>query len=107
MATTTCREVHNLLELFFDSELDPRQMREVALHSATCSHCEEELRQLEHLQDIVSRTLNERVEEVDLSRVWTGIESRLQPRHRSLASRVSEWWSEREWGWRIPAFSAA
>src|SRR5262245_22806615 len=107
MVTTTCREVHNLLELFFDSELDPRQMRTVALHSATCRQCEEELRQLERLQEVVSRTLNERVDEVDVSRVWPGIEHRLQPRGVSWVQGLRAWWREREWGWEMPALGAA
>ena len=107
MLTATCREVHNLLELFFDSELDPRQMRAVAIHSATCRPCEEELRRLERLQDVVARTVNEQVDDVDLSRVWSGIEHRLQPRRLSPGQRLQAWWSEREWGWGIPAFAAA
>lgn len=106
MVSTTCREVQNLLQLFFDSELDPRQMRTVALHSATCSHCEGELRQLEHLQDLVVTTIRDRVEEIDLSRVWAGIESRLEPRRPSWVRRLGEWWNEREWGWGMPAFGA-
>lgn len=107
MVTTTCREVHNLLELFFDSELDPRQMRAVALHSATCPHCEEELRQLERLQDVVVRGLNDRVDEVDLGMVWSGIERRIQPRRLTWLKRLNLWWADQEWGWRYPAFGAA
>lgn len=106
MLNATCREVHNLLELFFDSELDPRQMRTVALHSATCPACEQELRQFEHLQDVVAKTVNERVDEIDLSQVWTKIEHRLQPRRASWAHRVREWWDDREWGWGVPAMGA-
>lgn len=107
MVTTTCREVHNLLELFFDSELDPRQMRAVALHSATCRPCEEELRKLERLQDVVARTLTERVDEVDLGLVWAGIEHRIQPRRISWFKRIGLWWADQEWGWGYPAFGAA
>jgi anti-sigma factor RsiW len=103
---TTCREVHNLLELFFDSELDPRQMRAVALHSATCRQCEDELRNLERLQDVVARTVNERVDDVDLSLVWSGIESRIKPRPVSWGKRLQAWWAEHEWSWGIPAFGA-
>jgi anti-sigma factor RsiW len=107
MITATCREVHNLLELFFDSELDSRQMRAVALHSATCPQCEEELRHLEHLQDIVAQTVNEQVDEIDLSRVWSGIEQRIPVRRISWGSRLRTWWGELEFGWGIPAFGAA
>ena len=107
MITATCREVHNLLELFFDSELDPRQMRAVALHSATCPQCEEELRHLEHLQDIVAQTVNDQVDEIDLGRVWSGIEQRIPVRRISWVRQIQNWWSELEFGWGVPAFSAA
>jgi anti-sigma factor RsiW len=107
MITATCREVQNLLELFFDSELDPRQMRAVALHSATCSQCEDELRRLERLQDVVARAVTTRVDEIDLSRVWSGIEHRLQPRRPSVVQRWRTWWGEHEWGWGMPALGAA
>jgi len=106
MINTTCREVHNLLELFFDSELEPRQMRAVALHSATCPSCEEELRQLERLQDLVSRSVNERVDEVELGQIWSGIEHRLRPRRTPWTQRARDWMSERELGWAWPAFGA-
>ncbi len=107
MLNATCREVHNLLELFFDSELEPRQMRTVALHSATCPSCEEELRHLERLQDVLSRTVQERVDEVDVSVLWGNIEQRLQPRRPSIVQRVRDWWGETEWGWGVPAMGGA
>jgi len=106
MLNATCREVHNLLELFFDSELDSRQMRTVALHSATCPSCEQELRQFERLQDAVARSLNERVDELDLSQIWSKVEPRLHPRRPSLAQRVREWWGELDFGWGVPAMGA-
>ena len=49
-----CRETRPLLPLFFDGELEARQMRAVALHSTRCIDCEGELRQLERLQDVVA-----------------------------------------------------
>lgn len=107
MVTTTCREVQNLLELFFDSELEPRQMRSVALHSATCAHCEQELRHLEHLQDLVATTISDRIDECDLARMWAGIEARLEPRRASWLRQLREWWAEREIGWGVPAFGTA
>lgn len=106
MLNATCREVQNLLELFFDSQLEPRQMRTVALHSATCPSCEEELRHLERLQDLLAKTVHERVDEIDVTVLWSNIEHRLQPRHPSLVERLQDWWGEREWGWGVPAMGA-
>ena len=55
-----CRETRPLLPLFFDGELEARQMRAVALHSTRCAECEGELRQLERLQETWSRRMSPR-----------------------------------------------
>lgn len=107
MITATCREVHNLLELFFDSELDSRQMRAVALHSATCPSCEEELRHLERLQDVVASAVNDQVDDIDMSSFWAGIEDRLPSRRASWVRQLQAWWSEQEWSWGVPALGVA
>jgi anti-sigma factor RsiW len=103
----TCRETRPLLPLFFDGELEARQMRSVALHSTRCTTCEQELRELEHLQEAVSAHVSALVDEVDLSQVWAGVAPRLAPRAPSLASRWRAWWEEHRLGWglRGPAFA--
>lgn len=105
----TCRETRPLLPLFFDGELEARQMRGVALHSTRCTTCEQELRELEHLQEAVSAHIAARVDEVDLSQIWAGVAPRLAPRAPSLASRWRAWWEEHRLGWRLrgPAFAGA
>jgi anti-sigma factor RsiW len=106
----SCRDVQSLLPLFFDSELDARQMRMVALHTAKCASCEHELRDLELVQDAVAHTLAERVEEIDLSGVWTAIERRLGPGRPSWLTRLQLWWGEAHplrWVANGPALGAA
>ena len=104
-----CRDTRPLLPLFFDGQLDPRQMRGVALHSTRCLECEGELRQLERLQEAVASHISALVEEVDLSQIWAGVAPRLEARVPSLVQRLRTWWSEGEHGWMIrgPAFAAA
>jgi anti-sigma factor RsiW len=96
---STCREVQSLLPLFFDSELDARQMRAVALHSATCPECESELRSLETVQEAVVRAVAERVDEIDLSALWPTVEKQLGPAHPSFGTRLRLWWEERPPRW--------
>ena len=105
----TCREASNLLALFVDGELDPRQMRAVALHGTRCSSCELELRQLERLQQIVSETVNRRLDQLDLQNFWQKIEPRLPVIAGSRWQRIRVWWSEHEsqWWLGVPAFAAA
>jgi len=105
----TCREASNLLPLFFDGELDPRQMRSVALHGTRCQPCEAELRRMERLQELVSETVSAGVDEIDLSNFWTAVERRLGATRPSWWQRMRARWQEGElrWAVRIPAFAAA
>ncbi|MBX3025520.1 zf-HC2 domain-containing protein [bacterium] len=104
---TTCREARPLLPLFFDGELEARQMRAVALHSTRCSECEHELRDLEQLQESISLHINELVDTIDPGQVWAGVAPRLSGRAPSWHERWVTWWEEARAGWRIrgPAFA--
>ena len=105
----TCREATTLLPLFFDGELDPRQMRVVALHSTRCDACESELRRLERTQELVGEHLRASVDEIDFTNFWPAVDARLRlPRH-PWGARVRAWWAEREGisQWGIPALAGA
>jgi len=104
-----CREAQPLLQLFVDGELDARQMRGVALHSARCNGCEQDLRFLESCQDAVTEYVTAAVEEVDLGRVWSGIAPRLRHRSTPLGARLWEWWAEVDARsmLRVPAYAGA
>jgi hypothetical protein len=106
-AMTTCREARPLLPLFFDGELEARQMRAVALHSTRCSECEHELRELEHLQEALSAHVSSLVDTIDISQVWAGVAPRLASRAPSFGERWAAWWEESRAGWRVrgPAFA--
>lgn len=105
----TCREASSLLPLFFDGELEARQMRAVALHGTRCSECEAELRSLERLQELVGDTIAARLEEIDFSGFWRDVESRLPVSRASGWHRLSTWWADRDSNpsWRWPALVAA
>ena len=105
----TCREASNLLPLFFDGELDAHQMRAVALHSTRCGGCEDELRRMERVQEVISAHVTAAVDEVDFGALWRGIDERLGTAHVSWWTRARAWWSEGERGWviKVPAFAAA
>lgn len=105
----SCRETRPLLPLFFDGELEARQMRAVALHSTRCPDCESELRHFERLQEAVATHISSMVDEIDLGQIWAGVSPRLESRAPSLTRRLRGWWEEREFGWSVrgPAFAAA
>ena len=103
-----CRESRPLLPLFFDGELEARQMRSVALHSTRCATCEEELRALEHLQETVAAHVTTLVDQIDLSQVWAGVAPRLAEGAPSFTARWRSWWDEHRLGWSVrgPAVAA-
>ena len=105
----SCRETRPLLPLFFDGELEARQMRAVALHSTRCPDCEDELRHLERLQDAVASHIAAVIDDLDMGQIWTGVAPRLAARVPSLPDRLRTWWQERELGWvvRGPVFAVA
>lgn len=105
----TCREASNLLPLFLDGELDSRQMRSVALHSMRCSACELELKEMEHLQDLVGNTIRGQVAEIDLAALWPAVESRIGQVQLPWARRLRARWEDiqAELDMRLPAFAAA
>lgn len=103
-----CRETRPLLPLFFDGELEARQMRAVALHSTRCPECEDELRHFERVQEAVTTHITAMVDDVDLGQIWAGVAPRLQSPAPSPIHRLRAWWDELHFGWtmRGPAFAA-
>jgi hypothetical protein len=102
----TCRDVNGLLSLFFDGELDARQMRDVALHSSRCADCEGELRRFERGQELVATTVRAQIDDLDLSQVWPAVAERIGSIRVPWWQRARLWWEAREpLGWRpLPAF---
>ena len=105
----TCREASNLLPLFLDGELDPRQMRVVAMHSMRCQTCELELKEMERLQLLVSDTVKQRVNDIDFTQLWPAVERRITDVRISWVSRLRSRWEEIDLGFdlRLPAMVVA
>ncbi len=84
-------------------------MRDVALHSSRCHECEGELRRLERLQDLVTEAINARTAELDLSRIWPAVETRLGAVRVSWWQHFRLWWEEQDatWWLRVPAVGMA
>jgi hypothetical protein len=104
-----CREASNLLPLFLDGELDPRQMRAVAMHSMRCQSCEAELKGMERVQLLVSEAIKKQVDGIDFGGLWPAIEQRIGTVQVPWTVRARTWWEEMrsELDLRVPAFVAA
>lgn len=95
-----CRESRPLLPLFLDGELDSRQMRSVALHSTRCAQCEDELRGMERLQEVIASHVGGEVDQLDLGSVWSGIAPRLGSSSPTWRERWEDWLESLRDGWR-------
>ena len=74
----TCGDVETLLDAFLDSELPPPMLVAVARHAGGCDACEETIRSLTSLRDVVADTVRRDAEAVDLSGLWSRIEGAME-----------------------------
>lgn len=104
-----CRETLPLLPLFVDGELDARQMRDVAMHSTRCPGCEQELRTLERVEDMVADWVNSAVDEIGEVDVWPSIAPRIATMSQPWTVRFRDWWESGEARWivRAPLYAGA
>ena len=106
----SCLEISPLVPRFFDGELDGRQMRTVALHVTRCTTCEEELRGLERIQDLVADEIAGDVDGVDFVSLWQAVSDEIGDVHVPWHRRLRAWWDELEapvFAPAWPAFAAA
>ena len=73
-----CREAERLIDTFYDGELDGRSMRDAAMHITRCKRCEAELAQRERVQELLSRTIEHEIADIDLSQIWAAVEPTLE-----------------------------
>ena len=105
-----CPEVSPLVSRFFDGELEGCRMRTVALHITRCTECEDELRVLEGVQDLVAQHVAAEVENVDFDSIWQVVSARIDEEPRPWTRRVVAWWDDFEFvspATMWPAFAAA
>jgi anti-sigma factor RsiW len=73
----TCQEVIERLDAFVDGELhrEPVLGVEIARHAAGCPACDTAIRELTALHEAIDRTVRTDVDALDLSGVWSAVES--------------------------------
>lgn len=81
--TTTCQEAREKLDDYLDGLLSEADFQEVELHIGSCPGCLEEERALRR---IVTAAQTLPAEKTPPHELWSGIESRLAPRTRTVLS---------------------
>ena len=85
-----CREAERLIDTFYDGELDGRSMRDAAMHITRCKRCEAGLAQRERVQELLSRTIEHEIANIDLGSIWAAVEPTIeQAGTRSSGLRVA------------------
>ncbi len=105
-----CPDIAPLVTRFFDGELDGHHMRTVALHITRCSDCEDELRLLEKVQNLVAEQATADIAGIDVDSIWSAVAAQIDEAPPSLTQRLQAWWEDFEFlspGTVWPALGAA
>jgi anti-sigma factor RsiW len=82
-----CSEISPLLGAFEDGEIEPHQMREIALHLGGCASCEKDLSAITAL----GRLLRDSALEPPLDGFAQGVQNRIEHLRPPLHTRIGRW----------------
>jgi len=82
----SCPWVSKLLEKYFDHEVTDEERSFVEGHLTDCLTCQNALRSMENLRDLIKAPVEEAVEKEDFQWVWQRIKRGTQPKERLT------WW---------------
>jgi anti-sigma factor RsiW len=88
----SCSSVSQLLEKYFDGEVDKRERTLIEKHLEECPACQEALKSLEGLRNLISPPTAESVPEEDSLRLWQNI-------RREIRLSDKPTWTESLWSW--------
>ncbi len=101
-----CPDIAPLVPRFFDGELDGAHMRTVALHITRCADCEDDLRMLEKLQDLVAAQAAADVERIDTDSIWDAVSAQIEVIPQPWSRRLRTWWEDSEFLSPVAAWPA-
>jgi len=88
----SCSSASKLLEKYFDQEVTNEERSLVEAHLLDCPACQDELKLMEGLRDMIRTPVEEAVQKEDFPWVWQKIERGIQ-----LEKRPNWWKSLRSW----------
>jgi hypothetical protein len=88
----SCSSASKLLEKYFDQEVTNEERSLVEAHLLDCPACQDELKLMEGLRDMIRTPVEEAVQKEDFPWVWQKIERGIQ-----LEERPNWWKSLRSW----------
>ena len=94
-----CSVVSKLLEKYFDQEMTDEERSFVETHLLDCQACQEVLRSMEELRNLVRAPVEEAVQKEDFQWIWQKIERGIR-----LEGRPTFWENLRSWLQISPLF---
>ena len=95
----SCSAVSKLLEKYFDQEVTDEEKSVVETHLLDCQACQEVLRSMEELRNLVRAPVEEAVQKEDFQWIWQKIERGIR-----LEERPSFWETLQSWLQISPLF---
>jgi anti-sigma factor RsiW len=102
----TCGDIRELLGVWLDGELSPRDAEGVRLHLQNCTQCNSELRQLERLHSSLKSLIESNGPRVAFEPFWRGVQERIaekKPWHRGAVEWARSTLAGPGLAWAIPA----
>ncbi len=95
----SCSALSKLLEKYFDQEMTDEEKSVVETHLLDCQACQEVLRSMEELRNLVRAPVEEAVQKEDFQWIWQKIERGIR-----LEERPTFWENLRSWLQISPLF---
>ncbi len=86
----TCADVEQLQDAFVDAELPGPMLLAIARHAGACTTCDEALRELGTMREVVEQAVQRDADQLDLSRLWPAVAAEVERdgRQRTWRSRM-------------------
>jgi hypothetical protein len=100
-----CHDFARRFDGFLDGEMDAHSLRSMAIHASHCESCGADLEHAESMQELLLRAVETEADRIDSSRLWQGVESRLEAAPASALRRLRDRMAESRWAPAAPALA--
>jgi hypothetical protein len=100
-----CHDFTRRFDGFLDGEMDAHSLRSMAIHASHCGSCGADLEHAESMQELLVRAVEAEADRIDSSRLWRGIESRLEPALAPVLHRLQDRVAGLRWAPAVPALA--
>lgn len=78
-----CKSISMLLEKYFDNEVSSEEKLMVETHISSCPTCQDSLKSISYLRELLKRPVEESIEKEDFPLLWQRIEKQIRLKEKS------------------------